>query len=217
MDEGEEPWAAVDEVFLDRIHELQQLRAKGASEVEEREWLVRCAMRRATRGHAVHALVSESGRLLREGEPPLAEGLTLAQRLAILDGFRQEPTTDGSFAAVLALGRGVAHPAFDRVAVGVLETLLAEPQDMMSSDAPHALFLVMERLGVADVDARWRAARGEEPQSEEEEEELERYEVEASARLRALWEALRAEGRLVPSPRVPHARSAVDRVSLSVD
>lgn len=203
-------------VFIDRISEAQQLREKGASKAEEREWLVRCAMRRATRGHAVQALVSQSGPVPVGEEPELTHELTLAQRRAILDGFRQEPTTDGSFVAVLALARGVSHPAFDRVAVGVMEALLREPGDALRSDTSHALRLLMERLGVEDADARWSAATREaaEPRDEE---DFERFWAEAVERRRALWEALRAEGRLVPAPRVPPARSAVDRSSLFLD
>jgi hypothetical protein len=224
--EGAEPTLLVEEialddaedlaVFVDRITEAQQLRAKGASEEEERAWLVRCAMRRATRGHAVHALVTESRKLPKGREPQLAKELTQAQRRAILDGFRQEPTTDGTFAGVLALGRGVPHAAFDRVAVGAMETLLTGPEGGMSGDAPHALYLLMERLGVPDFEERWHAAR-QLPDEPEIAEDYLRLQTAAHRQMRALWEALRAEGHLVPAPYVQPAWSSVDRISLSAD
>lgn len=189
-------------VFVDRINEAVQLRERRASKDEEREWQVRCAMRRATRGLGLQALVSGSGRTL-SGD---AQELTLEQRRAILEGFRLEPTTDGSFNDVLALGRGVPHAAFDRVAVGTMETLLSEPEGEMDPAAPLALQLLMERLDVPDFEARWHAARQDEEEPQDYEDD-ERSRVAAHRRMRALWESLRAEGYLVPSPRVPRAWS----------
>jgi hypothetical protein len=199
-------------VFVDRINEAVQLRERRASKEQEREWLVRCAMRRATRSLGTQALVSERSRTL-SGD---AQQLTLEQRRAILDGFRSEPTTDGSFNDVLALGRGVPHAAFDRVAVGAMETLLAEPEGELSPFAPPALQLLMERLGVPDSEARWHAALQPEEDLQEEE-DYERFRVAAHRRARALWESLRTEGYLVPSPQVPHAWSVATRISLPAD
>ncbi|MBF5046037.1 hypothetical protein FGE12_26725 [Aggregicoccus sp. 17bor-14] len=198
-------------VVADRIAELQQLRARGASKEEEREWLVRCAMRRATRRHALQALLIGSAPRSLDESPEHSE-LTRAQRWAVLDGFRQEPTTDDAYVGVLTLARGVPHPAFDRVAVGVMETLLADTEGAVASDVSQALYLLMERLGVPDAEARWAALQGPEeaPQTYA---DVERLQAESRRRLQAAWDALRAEGWLVPAPRVPPAASTGDLLS----
>lgn len=239
-EEGPEPQLPVDPLFfddpeklrlyVDRLAEAAQLLQRQASPAEEREWLVRCAVRRATRAGALTALLAMDAQEGREdGRPP--GPLTLEQRRAILDGFRQEPSTDDTFLEVLQLGRGVSHPAFDRVAVGVMETLLFGTDGDLAPEAPQALSLLMERLGVPDVDARWsavqaaldaraKAAVASTPSSDTTDsnaylvdglgnEVRDPATVAADAAVKqalcALWDALRSAGHLVPAPRVPHA------------
>lgn len=235
--EGPEPMVRAEEslleslgdlhVQLDRLNEWARLQERGSAPEETHEWLVRCALRRATRGSAVKALRAADGEGAQSGGHPTG-ALTPAQRLAILDGFRQEPSTDTVFVDVLELGRGVQHAAFDRVAVGVVQTLLFETDGNLAPELPRALYLLMERLGVPDLEARWSAvqaaldagAREAAASSPAPETSGDGYLVdgvrdattvaadEAAQRvLRAAWDALRAEGRLPPAPRVQHAWS----------
>ena len=216
-------------LHVDRMAEAAQLLQRQASPAEEREWLLRCAVRRATRADALAALLATDAQGASEDGRPTVP-LTLAQRRAILDGFRQEPSTDASFLDVLRLGRGVAHPAFDRVAVGVMETLLFDTDGDLSPEAPQALSLLMERLGVPDQDARWSAVQealdarsrvvAASTQSSDtgdgnaslvdglvgvaRDPTLVAADVAVQQVLRALWDALRSAGHLVPAPRVPH-------------
>jgi hypothetical protein len=129
------------------LHDLvdDALALQGRSPVpegEKRAWHVRAATRRVTRWQGLYALDRETdkahsfyGRAKRTRTNPTPD-----ERREVMRGFILEPSDDHTLAMTLSFVGSQPEPEFDRVVLGQVERLLAEPK------VPYWLGDAMARL-----------------------------------------------------------------------
>jgi hypothetical protein len=135
------------DVFRDRIAEAVALDERGPVAKAEREWLLRCAERSATRWHGLYRLAPAGDRVhfFYDRGGNAIEPLTAAEKERLADAFVKEPSLDVTLSMMLTVLAGVRRSDVDRTATAALETLLArEPLPYEIFDAAP---LVVARWG----------------------------------------------------------------------
>ena len=178
--------------ILEGARLLRAHRGREVPATKQRAWLLRGACRRATRGFALESLIPSAWRFPTPGRPRPPSPLSEEEQRILMDGFVKEPTTDHSFAQVLALVVHVPHPAFDRTAVAALRTALVEDADAsVRGEAPYTLSLLLDRLRIPRATerlARWEGRLG-------------------PGESRAIWRELEREGLVPRGLPLPAART----------
>lgn len=115
----------------DLVEDALALQARSpVAEGERRAWHVRAATRRATRWQGLYALVRESDEAHSsyDRKPGRRTATTADERREVMRGFIVEPSDDHTLAMTLSFVGPQPEAEFDRVVLGQVERLLAEPQ-----------------------------------------------------------------------------------------